>query len=135
MVTNTSILQLTSERDHLLLWSRRWMSRTHNSLMHEHGQWWLVNASKGLTCIKEPKCVTYNIAEFYMPHILSNVLKQWFRALKFMLNYIKFFIKNLSFHRLLKIPIIKPKAQNKFYFQLVRKPLVKYLVQWSANVL
>lgn len=76
---NTSILQLTSERDHLLLWSRRWMSRTHNSLKHGHGQLWLINASEGLTCRKEPKLVTYNRAKFYMPYIFLNILKRWFR--------------------------------------------------------
>lgn len=58
------------------------MSRTHNSLTHGQGQWWLINASEGLTCRKDPKRVTYKTAELYMPHISPNVLKEWFRWLK-----------------------------------------------------
>lgn len=59
IIINTSILQLTSERDHLFLCSRRWISKIHNSLMHEHEQWWLANASEGLTCGEEPERVLY----------------------------------------------------------------------------
>lgn len=41
-----------------------------------------------------------------------------------MLNYINLFIKNVAFNQLLKIPILKPKAQNKVYFQFFKKPVL-----------